>query len=85
MKAVIHKTGEIGEVLGIEKRDGIDGETVLEWWEYSYNIHALQADYDSEIGRRELRNISLYAWCEGVPMPYLPEEIVKMQQKLLSK
>lgn len=24
MKAVIHKTGEIGEVLGIEKRDGID-------------------------------------------------------------
>ena len=24
MKAVIHKTGAIGEVLGIEKRDGIE-------------------------------------------------------------
>lgn len=24
MKAVIHKTGKIGEVLGVERRDGID-------------------------------------------------------------
>lgn len=79
-----------GEAFNMEEiryvvDNGIDGETVWEWWEYSYNIHALQVDYDSEIGRRELRNISLHDWCEGVPMPYLPEEIVKMKQKLLSK
>jgi len=24
MKAVIHKTGKIGEVLGVERRDGVD-------------------------------------------------------------
>ena len=69
-----------GESFGIHDiryvvDNNIPGDTVWEWWYYSFDIYTLQEEYRQLEHYTELRSINLESWCKGAPRPYTDEEI----------
>lgn len=62
--------------------NAVDPELFFKWYDYSLDIHELQADYNQFEGYTQLTDISFESFVKGAPKPYSYTQIKKMQESL---
>ena len=64
--------------------NNIAPDVFLKWYDYSLDIHSLQAEYNELEGFTSLVNINFESFAKGAPVPYSATDIEQMNESLAS-